>query len=324
MRHPKAAISLVLVLAAVVLVWRQVQKRTGSAEPARAEKGVLHDKSTQPIDSPSEEPSMPESRRETVWPSQAPVLRGSVVSGNKEPIVEARIVWLALSQKDTEPSAALLDGWGVPIRPFLETISGNDGAFFFDHDPAPELAFGSLLIATHGDYLTQGVYREVAPKKPRDVVTIVLQHSPVINVVVVDAAGSPKAGARVYHLPKTHQSGAPPDALVSRFLGQQAVTDDRGHAHLQAYEGEQALWAELGNLVSVPWEGHKPTKVVLTVSQTFSLGGSIAFSNKESWEKGFEGERRILVSGMTGNVWRPLKRLRDVQEGEWGDRKSVV
>ncbi len=85
-----------------------------------------------------------------------------------------------------------------------------------------------------------------------------------------------------------------------------------------AFPGDQAFWAEKDDLVSRPWEGLQPHKVVLTLEAAFLLSGTLTMASWADWDPDYRGERRILVSGQHGNLWWPLARLRDVEPGEWG------
>src|SRR6185295_17398735 len=126
------------------------------------------------------------------------------------------------------------------------------------------------------------------------------------------------AGATVHHLPK--RDGPPADgARFERFLEQEALTDSSGSVELAPFAGEQVLWAVRGELRSIPWQGPTPSSpVVLVMGETFTVGGSVLYPDRVEWKPDYEGERRIMVSGFARGFWRPLVRVRDVEEGTWG------
>jgi hypothetical protein len=122
----------------------------------------------------------------------------------------------------------------------------------------------------------------------------------------------PTAGASLFH---TGKPGTPtqeqPISIHERFYAQRAVTGASGRIELAPFHGEQAFWAEKGELVSTPWQGLSPSSVDLTLGESFTIGGTITYPDLEEWEPGYEGERRILVFGQTGNLWRPLRESGD-------------
>jgi hypothetical protein len=68
----------------------------------------------------------------------------------------------------------------------------------------------------------------------------------------------------------------------------------------------------------VPWQGTQPSSVVLTLGESFTLGGTVELLDPPPGELDHGSGQRILVSGLKGNLWRRLACLRDVREGPWG------
>ena len=249
-------------------------------------------------------------------------LRGQVRSDSGDPIAGARVTWIALQKEDTEPNPSWPNpGWGVPERLAIEVWTDGRGEFVFKSRPGPDLSLGSVLTALHPGHLAGGVDLGTDEKRWPAMVEIVLAPSEPIAVSVVDARGKSQAGATIHHVCKVreltpwHPTAA---GIHERFFSQRVLSDASGRAELASFPGEQALWAERDELASRPWQGLQPTQVVLTLGESFTLGGTVTYPDRNEWAPEYEGERRILVSGLVENLWRPLVTLRDVQEGEWG------
>lgn len=239
-------------------------------------------------------------------------MSGRVVSDGGGPAAYAAVEWIALQPEDTERTPPWpVGGWGVPDRQLRMTRSDAQGNFAFDEAPSANLSFGSVLIAVHRDHLPGGIDIG-AGEWPRDPV-IMLEPAVAVHVRVVDSVGQPQPRARVLHVGQARAH-----SLHERFLHDEALTDLDGLALLAPYPGEQAFWAEKGELVSVPWQGTQPSEVELVLGESFTIGGTLDVPDWSDWDPKYQGERRILVAGMTGNLWRPLARLRDVQPGSWG------
>ncbi|HEX6883228.1 MAG TPA: hypothetical protein VF530_07585 [Planctomycetota bacterium] len=249
-------------------------------------------------------------------------LRGRIEDSSGRPIAGARVRWLGLQQEDTEQTPAWpWADWGVPARMEVETLSGPDGAFAFEAEPAGGTPFGSIVLALHPAHVAGGLDLATSPAEWPEEARIVLEPSAPLVVEVVDAGGAPRPGALVRHaaqprLPTPDDPRA--TAIHERFLFQEATTDARGRVAIAPFRGEQALWAERDGLASHPWIEHEPTHVRLVLGPAFTLGGEVTMPDLEAWDPTYEGERRILVSGLSGTLWRPLARLRDVEPGEWG------
>jgi hypothetical protein len=242
-------------------------------------------------------------------------LEGRVVSSDGQPIQGASVRWLVLQEEDTEVLPGWLNpGWGVPARRGAETRTDQGGRFRFEGSPDQERPFGSVLVVTHVGHSPGGA--DLAAESnawPVDLV-VELQRTPAVEVRVVDALGNGVPDARVLHV-----TGPADGARFRRFLSQEALTDDGGIAFLSPLDGHQAFWAERGSQRSIPWQGHEcPATITLRLGETFTLGGSVVLPDWSSWNPEYEGERRILIAGFAGNLWRPLVNLRDVGSGPWG------
>jgi hypothetical protein len=140
-----------------------------------------------------------------------------------------------------------------------------------------------------------------------------------IPIQVVNGGNDPIQGALVKHV-----TGGTSTTKYARFLSQSVVTDVQGRAEIAPFDGDQALWAEKGELVSPPWQGRRPTRVTLRLGWSFTVGGNLSLPDWSAWDPDYAGERRILISGQTGNLWRPLCNFRDVTEGPWGPLRVAL
>jgi hypothetical protein len=218
-----------------------------------------------------------------------------------------------LEEEDTEPPSAR-DGLGVPERQTLVTATGADGRFQFTDRPE-QLPLGAVLLAYHSAHLAGGLDLIGDPGQWPAELEVTLEPAAPISIEVVDAAGKPLGGAAVHHVGKPRRpTRDSPLRIHERFFAEEALTNADGRVEMAAFPGEQALWAEKGELTSVPWLGVRPSAVVLTLGESFTVGGTISFANPE----GTDEEQRVLVSGLTGNLWRPLVSLRGVRPGQWG------
>lgn len=247
-------------------------------------------------------------------------LRGRVLSVEGLPVAGARVLWVALQKEDIEAIPAWpIPGWGVPQRSTLQAETSRDGGFSFDAKPASELPFGSVLVALRSGFLAGGIDL-AASEESLAVAEVVLEPSLDTRVHVVAVNGKGRGGAVVRHV-GSERSSDPDDLRASRyrrFLQQIAISDAEGRVNLPSFPGEQAIWAEQGDLVSVPWQGPRPSSVTLTLGESFTIGGTIALPDRATWDPTREGERRIRVWGQTGRLWRPIANVRDLQEGQWG------
>jgi RNA polymerase sigma factor (sigma-70 family) len=248
-------------------------------------------------------------------------LRGRVSSSDGAAIEGADVLWIALAKKDLEDTPAWPTAdWGVPSRPSLQAITESDGSFEFIGEPIEDMSFGSVLVALYPGHCAGGT--DLPPDLNRtSSVELLLEPAAPIKVRVVDSNKQPQRGAVVHHVGASRRRDPSllPGRIHERFLLQQALTDERGEVELASFSGEQALWAEKGDLVSIPWQGSSPQSLIsLALSPSFTIGGSVSITGKEKMEHGYEGERRILVFGLTGNLWRPIQHVRDVSDGKWG------
>ena len=245
--------------------------------------------------------------------------RGNVRSVAGRPIHGARVIWLALRKEEAEASQSWATaGWKQEDRRFEETESDDDGLFEFGGPR--EHPHGSVLIAFHPEHYPAGIDLPADPGEWPTNPEIVLEPASPIRVQVVDASGKPKGGATVHHagVPRSPNPEQPPIQIHERFFTQEGATGTDGRVALPPFRGEQVLWAEWGELVSLPWQGLEPLSVTLTLGEPFTLGGTVIFPDQREEELERETEQRILVSGLKGNLWRQLACLRDVREGAWG------
>lgn len=241
--------------------------------------------------------------------------RGIVRSTGGRPVQGARVVLNVLLEEDTEPPSAW-DGLGVPVRKTVEATTAADGRFRFGQWPA-DLPFGAALTAFHPAHQPGGLDLLGDPEQWPAELEVALEPAEVFSVKVVDAAGMPEEGAIVHHVGRPRRpSRDAPFRIHERFFAEKELTDPEGRVEMAQFPGEQSLSAEKGSLISVPWQGVRPSAVVLRLGESFTVGGTLSISNQQASDE--EAEQRILVSGLTGNLWRPLGCLRDVQPGEWG------
>ncbi len=300
-------IALTVLLAAVGLIWLLASPERGATR-------------TEPINGEAvsagsvvvDEAKYPNPRRALPDPEASPSLTGRVLSSERVPLVGAVVSWIALQPEDKESVPAWPSpGWGVPDRRLVRTTTDADGTFRFEREP--ESPSGTVLTALLPGYLAGGHDLPAGNDSWARGIEIVLEASPVVEVLVVDSSGKARGGATVHHVGTTNDQGP----LFRRFLQQSVETDAEGRALLGSLPGEQALWAEKGDLVSHPWQGARPSKVTLTLGESFTVGGTISFPDL-TWQHAREGERRILVSAQIGRLWKPFVTLRDVSDGVWG------
>ncbi len=259
----------------------------------------------------------PEGRREPALESERTRDGGMVRSTDGRPIEGTRVILLALKEEDAQPLGAW-DGPGVPERKAVETTTGADGRFRFLQPPG-QLPFGAVLLAFHPGHLAGGLDLPVDLDSWPAELAVALEPAAPISVEVLDALGKSQAAAIVYHVGKPRRpTEDAPLRIHERFFAQQALTNLDGRVEIASLPGEQALWAEKGTLISVPWQGMRPFAVTLTLGESFTIGGTVACSNPGEWDPRESGGRRILVSGFTGNLWRPVVCVDAAQEGAWG------
>ena len=249
----------------------------------------------------------------------AAALRGRVTSGDGGGIAGARVVWIALEAVDVESRPSWVrPPWSVPTRSSVEALSTEDGTFELSESPG-ELPFGSVLVAMHVGHLAGGLDLPSDGAAWPAAPTIVLEPRASISVAVVDAGGKGVSGASVHHVGRAPWTcWSDPIPRYTRLLSDAAVTSSDGIAELAAFPGEQAIWAECGELVSRPWLGELTSRVSLIVGESFMIGGTIVLPDEEEWDPKYRGERRILVSGLADGFWRPILTVREVNEGDWG------
>lgn len=268
----------------------------------------------------SEFPATFVAQREVPVDSREQALQGRVVSSEGVAIPGVEVAWIALEAEDAELNPPWpLGGWGIPDRAKVVVRTDMSGVFMFAAMPATELTYGSVLTAARNGYFPSGQDLPPAKEEWPSFIEIALEPTQPVSVEVVASNGQPQAGATVHHVTQVRESNAL--ALVPEFehhLSETAITDAAGQAEMAAFRGTQAFWAQKGELLSIPWTGSSPSRVVLRLEDAFRVSGSLMVPNWQEWDPNYRGERRIVVSGREGSLWRPLARLRDVEQGEWG------
>jgi hypothetical protein len=245
-------------------------------------------------------------------PDDGPLLEGLVRDQDGEAVPGAVVRWIGLKLEDTERTPTWAGGgWGAPVRSHVETTSDPAGRFSFERGPDGAHEFGSLVVGSLAGYATAGERLESERARWGKGVTLVLEASPAIEVLVVDPEGRGVPGATV------HRAGASAESFTfERYVEDATLTDGDGRARLPALRGAQALWSTKDELVSAPWQGRDPLDVVLRLDESFLVSGTLAI-DRSDWA-GYFGELRIVVLAQDGNLWIPLVRLHGVLDGEWG------
>lgn len=242
------------------------------------------------------------------------LISGRVRSEAGSPIEGARVVWLLHCPEDTEETPPNPGGgWGRLARPSVETVTDADGRFLFADPPQGPRLYGALLIASHVGFTPRGLELGVNEEGARGL-EIVLQPGRTVEVLVRDEHGAPVGGALVNQVGAAIHRGAPAD--FEQFFQDSVATDTEGRASLCPLAGEQAIWAELGERASVPWQGVHPERVELQLGDSFTVGGSLT-CDRTNWGD-YQGERRIVVSERLGNLWMPVVRARGILDGKFG------
>lgn len=259
-------------------------------------------------------------RRDAVNPDAGSLFQGHVRSTEGQAVPGARIRWLALLPQDTHPNPAWPSpDWGILERPSVEVVSDERGRFAFAQKPDEELNSGSVLVAFHEHFVAGGLDLGAQTESWPENIVLALEPSESIAVEAVDGSGRPCAGATIRHAVRAPQRGFPGTVRrFERFLSQRVMADSAGRATLGPLPGTQVLWAEARGLMSSPWEGEYASRVVLTLGESFTIGGTLVFPDRAEWSADYVGERRILVAGERGGSWQPLARVRDIGEGAWG------
>jgi len=272
------------------------------------------------------EPEAPASLLEATDPAQ-PLARehvdsaertvfGVVVTERGEPVAGAAISWVALQPEDqdtldTRPHSG--DGWWTLRRKSVQVYSAQDGRFEFYELPSSVLAHGTVLIASKEGFAKTGLALGADVDMSREV-RLVMKESPSIEVRVLTEEGAPVVGATVKRVGASGTRGSP--YRLERHVQDEVMTDEAGRALLPALGGEQAIWAEMGEFISVPWQGKSPVSVELKLQTSFTVGGTLR-TERDDWG-GFVGERNLVVSLRRGSLSFPLLKERALPDGEWG------
>jgi hypothetical protein len=253
-------------------------------------------------------------------PTQAePVLTGKVLSTDGRPIAGASVQWAALRKGDTEPNhPEPTDDWGVRSCRAAEASTDSEGTFILYEQPEPFMPHGSTLTVDHPGHFIGGL--DLGADRPSwpSIAVVVLQPAHPTEVRVVSQAGTPVADAIVHRapIPRLDFLNSP---AYERIYEREFISCAEGTVNISAFDGEQVVWAEKGGSRSIPWRGSGTiSQITLVMGQAFFVGGTIAYPDRENWDAGYDGERRISISGLQGGVWKSLIRIRDVRDGEWG------
>jgi hypothetical protein len=307
---------LLLLIASVGVIWFLARDRKTPHDFATS---PSHPQESSPGREPSlEQPAVTSDERREVAIESA-LLRGRVVSVAAGPVRDARVIWLSLTKAD----APVAQTWSVPEWEQEDRWAGearSDINGFFELSADKEHPHGSVLIAFHPQHYPGGIDLTAERGQWPTIPQIELEPATPVQVRVVDPSGKPRSGATVNHasLPRSPRPEQPPIERYERFFAQKGLTGPDGKVVFPPFRGEQVLWAQLGGLISVPWQGPQPSSVVLTLGESFTIGGTVAFPDWSATDAGIDGEPRITVSGLTGNLWRQVAILRDVPHGPWG------
>jgi len=320
MRRWPLLLALLAGLVALVLLFRRSVPAAAS-KPAAAEPTVLEDKKQENALAPEVAATLPaDDSREELGASTAGSAHnrysGRVVGPEGEGVSGARVRWVALEAEDLEATVAWPGGgYGEVGRRAVEVVSGEGGRFTFAQAPAAELALGSALVVTHGEFGAGGRDLVAGADWPRGL-EVRFEGGARIGVRVVGADGEGVAGARVRQVGFVDHAQGTPSWL--RHLEASGESGADGRVVLAGFPRGQALWAEHAGSRSRAWEGRGPGEVVLTLGETCTLGGALELPEFSDWDPQYRGERRVVVSGLVDDHWRSLGVVRDVAGSEWG------
>lgn len=247
-------------------------------------------------------------------------LHGRVLSVAGAPLPRARVSWVAWDRLDLEWEPAWqVDDWGSLERASVEVLTDERGGFRFDDEVYGDQ--GTVLWATHPDHVAGCLLLSAeAPLEPAGW-TLQLEPASSAFVRVVDADGQAVHGAHV------EQYGVTPAQSVRgtggitlerarRLLVRRFETDPTGVVRLGPFPGDQVLIASRGQEQSAPWRGHAQGEIVLHLSGTFTIDGTVRFPD---WSHlNYQGERRLLVQAHHGRDSSTLLSMRPILDGEWG------
>ena len=247
-------------------------------------------------------------------------LRGRVVDPEGSGIEAATLLWIAPTHQDLTWEAGWQEhDWGPLTRSSVRTQSDAAGRFEFPRAPESDALIGSALWAIAPGYEAQCQVIEFGTNA---LPQLVLERAPAIEVLVQDAQGTALAGARVEHFGLT--PGAAPLEVggeleplrLRRLLHQEGISGPDGRLVLGAFPGEQVLRASHGEALSLAWRGPATASLVLTLNDSFEVGGRVSLPD---WSHlNYEGERRLQIGIQDGDLWSGLVTLRGVQAGAWG------
>ena len=256
----------------------------------------------------------------TRTPAAGSGIAGWVVDRRGDPIGGARVELVGLTRTDREWEPAWREGeWGPLDSPRRATSTDARGRFSFSEwigegEGGEYVLFASRVGSRTN--LEHAIYPSPGARNHR----LVLEDEPGVEVLVVSPGGDPVPGAAVRRfstVPKEEaRGGGPLEQGWRRWAVAEGVTGLDGLVLLPAIPGEEVLVAESGDQVSLPWKGVPRGRVVLELTESFLVEGTVEL---EDWsELGYEGERRIRVVMTRGGIERDLAILRHVEQGPWG------
>jgi hypothetical protein len=144
---------------------------------------------------------------------------------------------------------------------------------------------------------------------------LALAASTPIVVRVVDELNKAQSDATVrqeWAGTEGEQSSKP---VIAQLLASESVSDSSGEVRLSALPGTQVIWAEKGDLVSMPWRGSGPASVILQLGTSFTISGTITGGLTAAVEA---SDLNLAIDGWQRSIRRPLIRLRGCEFGAWG------
>lgn len=237
------------------------------------------------------------------------LLQGRVVGENNVPLEGAIVSWSPLPERLSVWSDR--DGHAlVETSVFAETNA--NGEFQFGNEPTAQGQ--TVLWATHSGH--QADYATIDPElrhgKARSH-SFILRPSPGLTALVtLGSRPAPDALVWEYGTPSptsTEEDLRALSALVRRF-----PTSADGLATLHPFPGSVGARATRGNLASLARQGESENRIVLSLFETFSASGFVAFDPELSPDD----EYSVEVSSRTGHIVRVIGRTNVQRDGEWG------
>ena len=258
-----------------------------------------------------------EAKRDVVASTERRTTR--VVAPDGEPIADAVVSWLALTENDryVEPAWRASD-WGPLERDAVLATTDELGRFDLQAPPSGT-GFGSVVAVYHPRFSSRLLVLEPGVTRLPDA-ELVLQPDASLQALVIDDSGAPVAGAVVAHYGIAARGPAGYDKLPSeetarRFLMEEAETDGDGRVQLSPFPGPSVIQARGEGRVSLPWRGTATGTIELLLADAFEVSGDVLLPPLQPEE---DDERRIRVQALRSGMWRDLALVRGVSQGAWG------